>query len=53
MTDRLEGDCDTQSLGQATHGQPNDEGSTQGWKDSGSLGNDNLGLLGSGPRKNG
>ena len=34
MTDRLEGECDTQTLGQTTHGRPNDESSAQGWKDS-------------------
>ena len=44
MTDRLEGECDTQTLGQTTHGRPNDEGSAQGWKDSGSIGNDSSGL---------
>ena len=26
MTDRLEVECDTQTLGQTTYGQPNDEG---------------------------
>ena len=50
MTDRLEGECDTQTLGQTTHGRPNDEGSAQGWKDSGFIGNDSAGLLGSGPK---
>ena len=50
MTDRLEGECDPQTPGQTTHGRPNDEGSAQGWKDSGSMGNDSLGLPGSGPK---
>ena len=50
MTDRLEGECDTQTLGQTTHGRPNDEGSDKSWKDSGSIGNDSSGLLGSGPK---
>ena len=36
MIDRLEGECDTQTPIQTTHGQPNDEGSAQGWKESGS-----------------
>ena len=31
MTDRLEGECDTQTPGQTTHGRPNDEGLAQGW----------------------
>ena len=50
MTDRLEGECDTQTLGQTTHGRPNDESSAKSWKDSGSMGNDSLGLAGSGPK---
>ena len=50
MTDRLEGECDTQTPGQTTHGRPNDEGSAQGWKDSGSIGNDSSGLPGLGPK---
>ena len=50
MTDRLEGECDMQTPGQTTHGKPNDEGSAQGGKDSGSIGNDNSGLPGSGPK---
>ena len=50
MTDRLEGECDTQTPGQTTHGRPNDEGSAQGWKDSGSIGNDSSGLPGSRPK---
>ena len=32
MTNQLERECDTQTLGQTTHGRPNDEGLTQGWK---------------------
>ena len=51
MTDRLEGECDTQTPGQTTHGWLNDKGSFQGWKDSGSWGNDSLGLPSSKPRK--
>ena len=51
MTDRLEGECDPQTPGQTTHGRPNDEGSAQGWKDSGSIGNDSSGLPGSGPKE--
>ena len=51
MIDPLEGECDTQTPGQTTHGRPNDEGSAQGWKDSGSIGNDNSELLGSGPKE--
>ena len=50
MTDWLEGECDPQILGQTTHGRPNDEGSAQGWKESGSIGNDSSGLPGSGPK---
>ena len=50
MTDLLEGECDTQTPGQTTHGRPNDEGSTQGWKDSRSIGNDSSSLPGSGPK---
>ena len=45
MTDRLEGECDTQ-----THGRPNDESSAKSWKDSGSIGNNSSGLAGSGPK---
>ena len=45
MTDRLEGECDTQ-----THGRPNDESSAKSCKDSGSIGNDSSGLAGSGPK---
>ena len=26
MTDQLEGECDTQTIGQTTHERPNDEG---------------------------
>uniref|UniRef100_F6HBW2 Uncharacterized protein n=1 Tax=Vitis vinifera TaxID=29760 RepID=F6HBW2_VITVI len=50
MTDRHEGEgeCDMQTPGQTTHGRPNDEGLAQGWKDSGSIGNDSSGLPGSG-----
>ena len=44
MTDRLEGECDTQTPSQTTHGRPNDEGSAKSWKDSGSIGNDSSGL---------
>ena len=50
MTDRLEGECDTQTPGQTTHGRPNDEGSAKSWKDSGSIGNDSLGLPSSGSK---
>ncbi|WJZ83029.1 hypothetical protein VitviT2T_002744 [Vitis vinifera] len=50
MTDRLEGECDTQTPGQTTHGRPSDESSAKSWKDSGSIGNDNSGLAGSGPK---
>ena len=50
MTDLLKGECDTQTPCQNTHGRPNDEGSAQGWKNSGSIGNDNSGLPGSGPK---
>ena len=50
MTDWLEGECDTQTPGQTTHGRPNDEGSAQGWKDSGFIGNDSSRLPGSGPK---
>ena len=50
MTDRLEGECDTQTPGQTTHGRPNDEGSAKSWKDLGSIGNDSSGLPGSGPK---
>ena len=49
MTDWLEGECNTQSLGQTTHGRPNDESSAKSWKDSGSIGNDSSRLLGLGP----
>ena len=38
MTDGLEGECDTQTPSQTTHGRPNDEGSAKSWKDSGSKG---------------
>ena len=50
MTDRLEGECDTQTPGQATHGRPNDESSAKSCKGSGSIGNDSSGLAGSGPK---
>ena len=50
MTDWLEGESDTQTPGQTTHGRPNDEGSAKSWKDSGSIGNDSSGLPGSGPK---
>ena len=50
MIDRLEGECDTQTPGQTTHGRPNDEGSAQDWKDSRSIGNDSSGLPSSGPK---
>ena len=50
MTDRLEGECDTQTPGQATHGRPSDESSVKSWKDSGSMGNDSSGPRGSGPK---
>ena len=50
MTDRLEGECDTQTPGQTTHGRPNDEGLAKSWKDSGSIGNDSSGLPGSEPK---
>ena len=50
MTDRLEGESDTQTLGQTTHGRPNDESSAKSWKDSGSIRNDSSGLAGSGPK---
>ena len=50
MTDRLEGECDTQTSGQTTHGRPSDESSTKSWKDSGSIGNDSSRLAGSGPK---
>ena len=50
MTDRLEGECDTQTPGQTTYGRPNDEGLAQGWKDSGSIGNDSSRLPGLGPK---
>ena len=50
MTNRLEGECDTQTPSQTTHGRPNDEGSTQGWKDSRSIRNNSSRLLGSGPK---
>ena len=50
MADRLEGECDPQILGQTTHGRPNDEGLAQGWKDSGSIGNDSSGLPALGPK---
>ena len=53
MIDRLERECDTQTPGHTTHGRPNDEGSAQVWKDSGFIGNDSLGLLGSGPKEKG
>ena len=46
MTDVLEGECDTQTPGQTTHGQPNDEGS-----DSWSIGNDSSRLRGSGSKR--
>ena len=51
MIDQLEGECDTQTLGQTTHGRPNDEGSALGWKGSRSLGSDCLGLSGSRPKE--
>ena len=51
MTDRLEREYDTQTPGQTTHGRPNDEGLAQGWKDSGSIGNDSSRLPGSGPKR--
>ena len=51
MTDQLERKCDMQTPGHTTHGQPNDAGSAQGWKDSGSIGNDSSGLAGSGPKE--
>ena len=51
MTDWLEGEYDTQTLGQTTHGRPNDEGLAQGWKDSGSIGNDSSRLPGSEPKR--
>ena len=50
MTDRLEGECDTQTPGQTTHGRPNDESLAKSWKDSGSIGNDSSRLAGSGPK---
>ena len=50
MTDLLKGECDTQTPCQTTHGRPNDEGSAQGWKDSGFIGNDNSRLPGSEPK---
>ena len=50
MIDQLEKKCDTQTLGQTTHGRPNDEGSDKSWKDSGSIRNDSSGLPGSGPK---
>ena len=50
MTDRLEGERDTQTPGQTTHGRPNDESSAKSCKDSGSIGNDSSGLAGSGPK---
>ena len=50
MTDQLEGECDTQTPSQTTHERPNDEGSAQGWKDSGSIGNDSSGPPGSRPK---
>ena len=53
MTDRLEGECDTQTPGQTTHGRPNDESLAKSWKDSGSIGNDSSGLAGSGPKGKG
>ena len=34
MTDQLEWEYNTQTLGQTTHGRPNDKGSFQGWKGS-------------------
>ena len=50
MTDVLEGECDTQTPGQTTHGRPNDEGSAKSWKDSGSIRIDSSGLPGSRPK---
>ena len=50
MTDRLGGECDTQTPGQTTHGRPNDESLAKSWKDSGYIGNDSSGLAGSGPK---
>ena len=50
MTDRLEGECDTQTPSQTNHGRPNDESSAKSWKDYGCIGNDSSGLAGSGPR---
>ena len=50
MIDWLEGECDTETPGQTTHGRPNDEGLAQGWKDSRFIGNDSSGLPGLGPK---
>ena len=50
MTDRLEGECNTQTPSQITHGRPSDESSVKSWKDSGSIGNDSSRLAGSGPK---
>ena len=51
MIDRLEGECDTQTPGQTTHGRPSDESSAKSWKDSESIGKDSSGLAGSGPKE--